>query len=128
MSQHLETRCGALEESGNRRTDRVGHQQAGGVAHVFLTLGGLGGLAGQVVGDARVQHRAVGRGQGLGQQALQVGLDGDDVELFDRAVNLLNDRRGQAHADAASQLLGTLGEVERGLGGSAVDLTVRLDQ
>ena len=74
---------------------------------------GLGdaGLPLAVVGDTRVEHRAVGRGQGLGEQALQVGLDGDDVELANRTVDLLDDRRGQADADAAGQLGGVVDQV-----------------
>ena len=42
-------------------------------------------------------------GEGLGDQALEFGVEGDDVELLGGAVDLLHDGRGQVDADAAGQ-------------------------
>ena len=116
MAHHLQTRGRTLEQTRHRGADGVWHQQAGRLTHVFLTLGGVGRLAREVVGHARVQHGTVGRGQGLGQQAFEVGLDGDDIQLLHRAIDLLHDGRSQANANAAGQFGRILRQLTTGRG------------
>mmetsp|Transcript_70455 Transcript_70455/g.166054 ORF Transcript_70455/g.166054 Transcript_70455/m.166054 type:complete len:278 (+) Transcript_70455:260-1093(+) len=110
VAQHLQPRCGALEQPGHRGADQVGHQQRGRHAAVLLLLRGLGGALGQGVGHARVQRGAMRRVQGLGNQAFELGLQRNDVQLLGGAVDLLHDGRGDVGADAA----GKLGRVRHG--------------
>ena len=78
VAQHLEARGGTLEQAGHGAADQVGHQQAGRVPQVFLAARGVGGAAGQCVGHAGVERRAVRRVERLADQPLQLGRDGDD--------------------------------------------------
>ena len=104
VRQHLQARRGAAQQPCHRGADQVGHQQAGGLALVLLALDAVDRLAGQGVGHARVERGAVGRGQRLGHQPLQFGLERDHVEFLGRAIDLLDDGRRQVHADALGQL------------------------
>ena len=109
VRQHLQARRGALEQARHRRADHVGHQQAGRVAEVFLALGRFGGALGEHVGHARIERGAVRRVERLRDHPLELGLEGDDLELLGRAVDLLHDRGRQVDADAPRQL-GRIGD------------------
>ena len=110
VRDHAKSGRHAAQQAGHGGADRVWHQQAGGQAQVFLAARGLGGAAGERVGHAGVQRRAVRRGQCLGHQALELGLQRNDFQLLHRAVDLLHDGRGQLHPHALGEL-GRVGHV-----------------
>ncbi|MNY43314.1 hypothetical protein D3C86_1782650 [compost metagenome] len=110
VGEHLETGSHALQQSGNGVTDRVGHQQACGHSQLFLFLRHIGGFLRQDLGHARVQRGCRRVAQGLHQQTLEAGFDGDHVQFAGRAVDLLDDGRRQRNAHAAGQFHRILGQ------------------
>jgi len=89
------------------------------VPQVFLAARRVGGAACQRVGHAGVQRRTVRRGQGLRDEALEIGIERDDVQFLHRAVDLLHDGRRQVRADATRQF-GGIGDGGR-MFGQALD-------